>query len=325
MPTLNIPRVPVGLGGRSADVELVYETHGSLHDDGANCILLPTYYTGTHDSYRPWIGPGLPFDPDRWFVVVPNLIGNGLSRIRDSETGRAWDPVADPPVRVVDNVAVQRILLGHLGIRKLALVAGWSMGGLQAYQWAVSYPDLVEAFLPICASAQCWPLNFVFLEGLVPHLIRALRRPADASSALADFGRAYAAWAFSAAYYGDELWRADSFHGLDDILDRWAEDHIAWNPADLLTMLRTWQSANPRQPGLTIQDSLAAITARAVVMPCTTDMYFTLAENEKEVSWMPRAELRPISSAYGHIAGRPGHLPKVTVHIRQAAHDLLTP
>jgi homoserine O-acetyltransferase len=324
MHRLKLASVPVGSDKRLADVDLAYATHGRLDADGGNCIVLPTYYTGNDESYLPWIGPGCPFDSDQWYVVVPNMIGNSRSTARDARTGRGWDPRTDPVIGIADNVAVQRRLLEHLGVQRVALVAGWSMGGLQAYEWAVAYPDLVDAILPICASARCWPLNAMFLQGVASFLEQALElSPGRRELGLAAFGRAYASWAFSGEYFRDELWRQDGFGSMDDLLTSWAEDHLSWNPADLLTMLRTWQHADPTRPGETLRETLGKVAARAIVMPSTTDMYFTLAENAIEVSWQPEAELRPIESAFGHMAGGPGYLPEVTAQVRQAVVDLL--
>jgi homoserine O-acetyltransferase len=324
MHRLKLASVSVGSDKRLADVDLDYTTHGRLGADGGNCIVLPTYYTGSAESYLPWIGPGCPFDSDQWYVVVPNMIGNGRSTARDAGSGRGWDPRTDPVIGIADNVAVQRRLLEHLGVQRVALVAGWSMGGLQAYEWAVAYPDLVDAILPICASARCWPLNAMFLQGIASFLEQALElSPGRRELGLAAFGRAYASWAFSSEYLRDERWRQDGFGSMADLLTSWAVDHLSWNPADLLTMLRTWQHADPTRPGETLQGTLGKVAARAIVMPSTTDMYFTLAENAIEVSWQPEAELRPIESAFGHMAGRPGYLPEVTAQVRQAVVDLL--
>jgi homoserine O-acetyltransferase len=323
VPRLRLAGVPVAASGRPANVELVYATHGQLDADGRNCIVLPTYYTGTHESYLPWIGSDRPFDPNRWFIVIPNMIGNGLSTVTDVDAGRHWDPRTDPTVRIGDNVSFQRALLDHLGVQHVALVAGWSMGGLQCYEWAVAYPDIVDAFLPICASSRCWPLNAMFLQGVSPFLEDGLANPERREDGLVAFGRAYASWAYSAAYYRDELWRRDGFDSLSTLLNWWSEDHLSWDPANLLAMLRTWQAADSSHDGQSLHETLSSVTARAVLMPSTTDMYFTLAENVLEASWLPRSVLRPIVSEYGHIAGRPGHLPDVTTQVTKAVRDLL--
>ena len=71
-----------------------------------------------------------------------------------------------PHVTLFDNVACQhRLLTEQLGVRRIALVLGWSMAAMQAYQWAAQYPDMVEAILPYCGAARCSPLNHAFLDG----------------------------------------------------------------------------------------------------------------------------------------------------------------
>jgi homoserine O-acetyltransferase len=304
-------------------VSLAYATYGTLAPDGGNCIVLPTYYTGTHESYLPWIGASGVFDTDQWYVVVPNLIANGLSTIHHAGTGAVWDPRSDPVVSIRDNVALQRVLMARLGVRRIALVAGWSMGGLQAYEWAVSYGDLVDAILPICAASRCWPLNHIFLEGLVPYLEQALDHPEVAPASLRNFGRAYAGWAYSASYFRDETWRADGYSSMEELCRLWGEDHLTWSASDLLIMLRTWQSAGP-SGHQSWHEALESVTARAIVMPSVTDMYFTEAENELEARCLRSGELRRISSVHGHIAGRPGHLPEVTDQVATAVRQLLT-
>jgi homoserine O-acetyltransferase len=66
-------------GETLANARIAYQTFGSLNQQGDNCVVLPTYYTGTHRSYAPLIGPGRALDPSLWFIVIPNLFGNGLS------------------------------------------------------------------------------------------------------------------------------------------------------------------------------------------------------------------------------------------------------
>lgn len=320
---LRISGIQLGMPGRKADVDLAYRVYGRLNGTRSNCILLPTYYTGSADSYLPWIGSGRPFDTDQFYVVVPSLIGNGHSQAWHAGTTTAWSPLADPAIRIHDNVTVQRVLLDHLGVRSVRLVAGWSMGGLQAYEWAIDYPDLVDAILPICASARCWPLNAQFLGGIEHYLRHAVQQPLVSHSCLCAFGHAYASWAYSATYYREELWRCDGFSSVQALQAWWAQDHQDWEPSQLLTMLHTWVSANPVRPGETFDETLGTIGARSILMPCTTDMYFTLAENEIECTWLVDAQLRPIDSPYGHIAGRPGHLPEVTRQVAQAVADLV--
>ena len=106
------------------------------------------------------IGPGKAFDTDRFFVVSSNLLGGcrgttGPSSL-DPATGRPYG--ADfPVVTVADMVKVERALLHELGITRLAAVAGGSLGGMQALEWAVRYPDDVDAIIPIASTHALQP------------------------------------------------------------------------------------------------------------------------------------------------------------------------
>jgi len=311
------------------DARLAFKTYGQLNAAGDNCIVFPTYYTGTHAGNERLIGAGRALDPARYFIVVPNLFGNGLSS-SPSNAVPAQRGAAFPHLTIHDNVMCQHRLLSRLGVRRIALALGWSMGALQVYQWAVTFPDLVERLLPMCGSARCWPLNHVFLEGVKAALLAdpdfsagEYRQPPERG--LRAFGRAYAGWAFSATFFREHLYQVFGFASLESLLDYWERDHLHWDANDLLAMLWTWQHADPSsaEHGGDLARALGAIRARTVVMPCDTDQYFTLAENRIEAALIAAAELRPLISPFGHCAGAPGRLPTETEFVERAVRDLL--
>lgn len=286
------------------DVDLGYRTFGTLSAAGDNCVLLPGYYTGTSDSYAGWIGPGLLFDPERWFVVCTDLLGNGRSTSPSNAPG-----LLPEVVTVVDNVHAQAQLLDALGVGRVALAGGWSMGAMQALAWAAYEPDRIASTLAVCGTARCWPINQAFLAGIEPWL--DLGR-----DGLASFGRAYAGWAFSAAFLRDRLHRELGAETLDDLLADWAADHETWHPQDLRTMLRTWRSADPGP-------DLSRITARTIYAPGSTDQYFTPPEAELEAAEIRGARVVALSSPWGHAAGKPGLLPDATATLTRLAAELL--
>ena len=123
--------------------KLAYKTYGSLNSNGDNVVLLPTFYTGTHKRNEGFFGPGRAIDPIKHFIVSINMFGNGLSS-SPSNTPSPHDGPRFPLVTLWDNVACQhKLLTEHLGIKVIALVAGWSMAGCQAYQWGAQFPDMV--------------------------------------------------------------------------------------------------------------------------------------------------------------------------------------
>lgn len=218
---------------------IAYRTYGRLNEAGNNCIVFPTYYTGTHRSNERLIGPGRALDPTRYFIVVPDLFGNGLS----SSPSNMQPPFAKngfPRVTVFDNVMSQhRLVVEHLRVRRVALVTGWSLAAVQAYHWAALFPELVERFLPFCGAARCSPHNFVFLEGVKAALCadgtyRDGTYEQKPAAGLRAFGRVYAGWAYSQSFFRDGLYCRLGYASIEDFLIAWEDEHLAWDANDLL-------------------------------------------------------------------------------------------
>src|SRR5215213_534642 len=143
-------------------MRLAYKTYGTLNARKDNVIVYPTSFSAQHYDTEWMIQRGGALDPDRYFIVIPNLFGNGLS---SSPSNSRIAPF--PTISYHDAVAVQRrLLVEQFGISRIALVYGWSMGGMQAYHWAACHSDMVERAAIVCGSARCSPYNHVFLEGV---------------------------------------------------------------------------------------------------------------------------------------------------------------
>ncbi|WP_017669103.1 alpha/beta fold hydrolase [Sandarakinorhabdus sp. AAP62] len=314
------------------DVKLVYRTHGQLNAARDNAILYPTHYMGNHDSNAWAIAPGMALDPQKYFIIIPNMLGNGVSS-SPSNTPAPFDGPRFPLVTVRDNVLLQhRLVTEVFGISTLQLVLGHSMGALQTFQWGALFPDMVQRIAPFCGAARVSRHNWLFLEGAKCALM------ADAAFAGGDyaappvagiraFARVYAGWAWSQTFFRQQLDRERlGLPSMEDFLQ------LAWEPFfqthdanNLLAMLATWQaadiSADPRFDG-DFARALAAITAKAFVMPCRSDLYFPPEDSEIEVGHMPHAQLRVIPSVWGHMAGG-GMNPEDMMFINTALAELL--
>ncbi len=161
------------LGGALPEVTLAYETWGELNEAADNAVLLAHALTGdSHaaggpsEGYRrggwwhPMVGPGLPVDTEKYFVVCSNVLGGcsgstGPASVEPG-TGRPYG-MRFPVITIRDMVRAQRRLLDDLGVRRLALVIGGSIGGQQTLEWAVEYPDFVEKAAPIAATGALGP------------------------------------------------------------------------------------------------------------------------------------------------------------------------
>jgi homoserine O-acetyltransferase/O-succinyltransferase len=158
---------------------LAYKTYGKLNEARSNAVLICHALTGDQfvASAHPvtgkpgwWeimVGPGKPVDTDRFFVIATNVIGGCMGSSGPAEinpaTGAPYG-LDFPLVTIRDMVRAQAMLMDHLGIDKLMCVMGGSMGGMQALQWTVSYPERVAAAMPIACAARHSAQNIAFHE-----------------------------------------------------------------------------------------------------------------------------------------------------------------
>ncbi|MFM1988906.1 MAG: hypothetical protein RJA99_1863 [Pseudomonadota bacterium] len=308
--------VVLASGHTARGVKLSYRTYGTLSPARDNVVLYPTSFSAQHLDTQWLIEPGGILDPDRWFVVIPDMMGNGLST-SPSNTPPPFDRGRYPQWSILDNVHVQRRLLREvLGVERLAMVYGWSMGGMQAYQWASSFPGEVGRAVVVCGAARCAPHNFVFLEGVKAALcadpawngLSFDRRPERGLRAM---GRVYAGWALSQDFYRDRLWTALGYSSLEDwLVGNWEGNFLRRDAHDLLAHVHTWQTfsiAEDPAHGGDFERALRAIECPVLLMPGRTDLYFRWQDNAAELPFLQRGRLAVIESAWGHRAGNPIH------------------
>jgi homoserine O-acetyltransferase len=314
-------------GGTLANARLVYKTYGTLGRERSNVVLYPTSYGAQHADIDWLIRPDGILDPARFFVVIPNMLGNGLSTSPSQLDQAAFF------VTHHDNVAAQdRLLREVFGIEELALVYGWSMGAQQAYHWAVLHPERVRRVAAICGTARTRPHNLVFLKSLAAALEAdpawdGTRFVGTPERGLRAFARIYASWAASQEFYRAELYKTLGYADLEDYLVRaWEASYRRRHPSDLLAMLATWMacdvSNNPRHRG-DLELALGSIRARTLVMPSATDLYFTPEDCAVDARAIPGAKLVTIPSIWGHRAGNPYQNPEDMRFIRDAVAELL--
>ncbi len=167
------------------NVRVGYQTAGRLNERGDNAVLIAHFFSGNSHAFGRYaegqpagywdaiIGPGKAIDTDRYFVVSSDTLVN--LNVRDGRTvttgpvsvnpatGRPW-AMDFPVVSMRDFIDVQKLLLDHLGVRRLALVAGASMGALQAIEWAAAYPEMVERVMPVIGTGEVDPWMIAWLD-----------------------------------------------------------------------------------------------------------------------------------------------------------------
>ena len=165
-------------GKKLYSVNICYETYGELLPDGSNAVLIlhalsgDAHVSGKHsaDDTKPgwWnemVGPGKYLDTNKYFVVCSNVIGGcGGStgpRSINPKTGKLYN-MDFPVITIADMVRAQKRLMEHLEIKKWLSILGGSMGGMQALEWAINYPDLMESVIPIASTARLSPQAIAF-------------------------------------------------------------------------------------------------------------------------------------------------------------------
>jgi len=304
-------------GGTLKSAKIVYKTFGTLSAARDNVILYPTSYSAQHTDIEWLVSPEHALDPTRYFIVIPNMFTNGLSTSPSNMPGFA-------NATTYDNVHQQRRLLKEVfGIERLKMVYGWSMGAQQAYHWGALFGDAVERIVVNCGSARTAPHNFVFLEGVRTTLLAA-RTEEEGKRAM---GRIYAGWALSQTFYRREMWRGLGFASLEDFLVRsWEASFVRRDMQDLLAQLWTWQqgdiSANELYGG-DLAKALSSITAKVLLMPSATDLYFQTDDNRAELPHLRHGRLAEIPSVWGHRAGNPAANPEDAAFIDAQVKALL--
>jgi homoserine O-acetyltransferase len=161
------------------NVDVAYETYGTLNAERTNAVLVLHAFSGDAHAagigketgqpgwWSSMIGPGLAFDTDRYFVISSNVLGGcrgttGPGSI-DPTTGERY-AARFPVITIGDMVRLQKMLIDHLGIERLLAVTGGSMGGMQALEWAVAYPESLAAAIPIAATSRHSAQQIAFNE-----------------------------------------------------------------------------------------------------------------------------------------------------------------
>jgi homoserine O-acetyltransferase/O-succinyltransferase len=319
-------------GAIVTEAVIIYQTYGQLNRNRSNAILYPTSYGAQHTDIDWLIKPDSILDPRDWFIVIPNMFGNGLSsspsndsRCKLMETGFYFTPL--------DNVVAQEVLLRKVfGITQLALVYGWSMGAQQAYHWGALYPERVARIAAVCGTARTTEHNRIFLMSLRSALTAdpawtGQRFEGMPERGIRAFAQIYASWAASQAFYRSQLYRNFGFDTLEDyLLQGWEANYRKRDPHDLIAMLDTWLHCDVGQNDTYCGDSnaaLNAITAQTLVMPSATDLYFTPEDCQAEAELIPNAYYCPIPSIWGHRAGNPYQNHDDEFFIRTAVRKLL--
>ncbi|WP_236588012.1 homoserine O-acetyltransferase MetX [Tumebacillus amylolyticus] len=170
--TLVLPEFRLESGALLREVKVSYEAHGTLNETGTNAVLVCHALTGDAQASQWWngvVGPKQALDTERYFVICSNVLGGCIGSTGpqsvNPETGHPYGS-SFPTVTIRDMVHLQHRLLQELGVPNLHLVIGGSMGGLQAIEWAVTYPSFVRHCIPIASAQQLSALAIAYNDAM---------------------------------------------------------------------------------------------------------------------------------------------------------------
>lgn len=285
-----------------------YVVHGEPNTDRSNVVLVCPALTATHHRLDFLIGPGKALDPQRWFVVVPDPIGNGLST--SPSTSTAQPGMRFPRFCLRDMVAAQhRLLVEHLGVEHVHAVVGASMGGMQAFQWAVTHPRFMDRIVAMTPMARTSPWAALVTQTARSCLMADPAWTGDGFTARPERG-----WRAYAGLMNALLMRTpDAVEGLRDAqrVQRWFDDIDAsvratgFDAHDYLYQSWAYDAhdvgTSPGFEGDT-DGALKSVVARALVLAPPIDLFNPASAARHAADAIPGAKFVEIPSIQGHLA-----------------------
>jgi homoserine O-acetyltransferase/O-succinyltransferase len=309
--TFNLGNFELESGDQIRDLKLAYATFGTLSPDRSNAVLFPTWYSGTSKSLeQAYVGVGRALDPTKYFIILVNQIGNGLSSAPSQEP-QPFNGPRFPRISIADDVrAQQKLISKKFGIESLALVLGGSMGAQQTFEWAVRFPDQVKRIAPIAGTARVTPHNKLLVQTFIdamtsdPAFEDGWYREGAVHRGLRRHARIFAASGFTSDLLNTAAWRDIGFTSLDDFVAGFVENHfLPQDPNNLILLLQKWQGGDvSRIAGGDLKAALARIKAKAAVIAIEEDLFFPLKDIAAEQKLIPNSTLKHVSSPWGHLS-----------------------
>jgi homoserine O-acetyltransferase/O-succinyltransferase len=311
--------LPLELGGALPGVRIAYRTWGKLAPSRDNAVVVCHALTGSADADRWWtgmFGPGRAFDPEQDFVVCSNILGSCYGTTGpvslDPASGRPWLGEF-PAITVRDMVRAQRELLRGLGVERVRLVVGGSLGGMQVLEWALSYPELVEAIVPIATSARhsAWAIGLSEAQRQAIYADPRWRGgrydladpPASGLSAARQM--AMLMYRHKASFderFGRRLQGADLF-AMESYLRYQGRQLVErFDAATYVVLTRAMDTHDVARGRGDFEEVLRSIRAPALVVSIDSDVLYHPDEQQEIARGIPGARLVRLASKDGHDA-----------------------
>ncbi len=317
---LDLPgELALELGGRLPGLRVAYRSWGKLDADGANAVVVCHALTGSADADLWWtrlFGPGRALDPERDFVLCSNILGSCYGTTGpvepDPATGRPWLG-AFPAITVRDMVRVQHALAKALGVTRVRMVIGGSLGGMQVLEWALLHPEMVEstAFVASTARHSAWCIG---LSEAQRQAIYADPRWKDGRYDLADppaGGLAAARMMAMLSYRSQPSFemrfarrpQTEDLFAIESYLRYQGQQLVdRFDPATYVTLTRAMDTHDVSRGRGDFEDVLRSIRQPMLVVSIDSDVLYWPWEQREVASLVPSARLAVMDSPHGHDA-----------------------
>ncbi len=306
-------------GGVLAELRVAYRTWGTLDAEGANAVVICHALTGSADADRWWtrmFGPGRAFDPERDFVVCSNILGScygttGPASL-DPATGRPYLG-RFPAITVRDMVHVQHALVVALGVRRVRLVIGGSLGGMQVLEWGLLYPEMVDALAPIASTARhsAWAIGLseaqrqtIFAD---PRWRDGQYAPEDPPSAGLAAARMQAMLTYRSAPSFEERFgrrpQAEDLFAVESYLRYQGQQLVdRFDAATYVALTRAMDSHDVTRGRGDLDQVLRGIRQPTLVVSIDSDVLYWPSEQREVARLVPGARFAVLDSPQGHDA-----------------------
>jgi homoserine O-acetyltransferase/O-succinyltransferase len=307
------------LGGALGGVRVAYRSWGTLSPQGDNGVLVCHALTGSADADRWWtgmFGAGRALDPERDFIVCSNILGSCYGTTGPTslnpQSGRFY--LGDfPPITVRDMVKVQRELLRALGVRRLRLVVGGSLGGMQVLEWALCYPEVVDAIAPIACSAShsAWAIGLSEAQRQAIYADARWRGgrydPNDPPAAGLAAARMMAMCSYRHKASFDERFgrrpQTAELFAMESYLRYQGQQLVdRFDAATYVTLTRAMDTHDLGRGRGDIEEVLRSIRVPTLIVSIDSDVLYLPEEQERLAAQIPGARLARLASSDGHDA-----------------------
>lgn len=281
------------------DCRIGYRTFGRLNEQRSNAVIFPTWAGGTTEQLQSNIGPGRLVDSDKYFVIAIDALGNGVS---SSPSNSKLQPrMSFPQFTLRDTVATQHELVTKvLRLNHVKAVVGVSMGGMQAFQWMVTYPDFMDQAIPIVGSPRLAAYDLLLWQAQIDAIMHD--RDWNGGNYTSNPARRLE-WEFGELLlttpdnYNQKVTREQLFAGL-----RKAESDPGFDANDKIRQAQAMMALDVAQDfGGSMQRAAAAVRAKTFVIVARFDHVVT-PEPAREFARLLHAAMLELDSNCGHLA-----------------------